>query len=204
MEQIGSRELITQKRIIKLFEKELKYSYVGDWTDRENSNIEETYLRRFLEQTKKYSSAEISSAITQLKRAAGNIAAGLYHANKETYSLLRYGVNVTSSEGYNTAKNSNKGNKKYAHLIDWKNPYANDFQIAEEVTVKGRNTKRPDLVIYVNGIALAVIELKRSTVSVHQGIRQNLDNQSDEFIPQFFLPCNWSLQVMIRKACIMG
>lgn len=177
MEQIGSKEIITQKRIIGLFEKSLKYTNLGNWTDRDNSNIEETYLRKYLKGTQQYSATEISSAISQLKRAAGNIAAGLYHANKEVYGLLRYGVNVSGEVSEN---------KKYVHLIDWKNPLANDFYIAEEVTVKGRNTKRPDLVIYVNGIALAVIELKRSTVSVHHGIRQNLDNQTDEFIPQFF------------------
>lgn len=177
MEQIGSKEIITQRRIIGLFEKSLKYTNLGDWTDRDNSNIEETYLRKYLKGTQQYSATEISSAISQLKRAAGNIAAGLYHANKEVYGLLRYGVNVSGEASEN---------KKYVHLIDWKNPLANDFYIAEEVTVKGRNTKRPDLVIYVNGIALAVIELKRSTVSVHHGIRQNLDNQTDEFIPQFF------------------
>ena len=177
MEQIGSKEIITQKRVIGLFEKSLKYTNLGDWTDRDNSNIEEAYLRKYLKGTQQYSATEISSAISQLKRAAGNIAAGLYHANKEVYGLLRYGVNVSGEASEN---------KKYVHLIDWKNPLANDFYIAEEVTVKGRNTKRPDLVIYVNGIALAVIELKRSTVSVHHGIRQNLDNQTDEFIPQFF------------------
>ena len=62
------------------------------------------------------------------------------------------------------------------HLIDWSDPSANDFAIAEEVTLAGRNIKRPDLVLYVNGIALGVIELKRSTVSVAEGIRQNLAN----------------------------
>lgn len=177
MEQIGSKEIITQMRILGLFEKSLKYANLGDWTDRDNSNIEEAYLRKYLKGTQQYSATEISSAISQLKRAAGNIAAGLYHANKEVYGLLRYGVNVSGEASEN---------KKYVRLIDWKNRLANDFYIAEEVTVKGRNTKRPDLVIYVNGIALAVIELKRSTVSVHHGIRQNLDNQTDEFIPQFF------------------
>jgi type I site-specific deoxyribonuclease, HsdR family len=177
MEQIGSKEIITQKRIVGLFEKSLKYTNLGDWTDRDNSNMEEAYLRKYLKGTQQYSATEISSAISQLKRAAGNIAAGLYHANKEVYSLLRYGVNVSGEASEN---------KKYVHLIDWKNPLANDFYIAEEVTVKGRNTKRPDLVIYVNGIAFAVIELKRSKVSVHHGIRQNLDNQTEEFIPQFF------------------
>jgi type I restriction enzyme R subunit len=177
MEQIGSKEIITQKRIIGLFEKSLKYTHLGDWTDRDNSNIEEAHLRKYLKVTQQYSATEISSAISQLKRAAGNIAASLYHANKEVYGLLRYGVNVSGEASEN---------KKYVHLIDWKNPLANDFYIAEEVTIKGHNTKRPDLVIYVNGIALAVIELKRSTVSVHHGIRQNLDNQTEEFIPQFF------------------
>ena len=71
-------------------------------------------------------------------------------------------------------------------LIDWKNPGSNHFAIAEEVTVAGRNTKRPDLVLYVNGIALGVLELKRSTVSVSEGIRQNIDNQKAEFIQPFF------------------
>jgi len=178
MEQIGSKEIITQKRLLNLFDKQLGYTCLGDWTDRENnSNVEEEYLRKFLTARNLYSSAEINSAINQLKRIAGNISAGLYHANKAVYNLLRYGVNVSAEASEN---------KKYVHLIDWANSFANDFYIAEEVTVKGRNTKRPDIVIYVNGIAFGAIELKRSTLSVHHGIRQNLDNQTDEFIPQFF------------------
>ena len=176
--EIGEREIKTQNRLLYLFDKQLGYTCLGDWTDRENnSNVEEEYLRKFLIARKLYSSAEINSAINQLKRIAGNISAGLYHANKAVYNLLRYGVNVSAEASEN---------KKYVHLIDWANPLANDFYVAEEVTVKGRNTKRPDIVIYVNGIALGAIELKRSTLSVHHGIRQNLDNQTDEFIPQFF------------------
>ena len=52
-------------------------------------------------------------------------------------------------------------------------------------------TKRPDVVLYVNGIALAVLELKRSTVSVAEGIRQNLDNQKKELIQPFFSTLQW-------------
>ena len=52
-------------------------------------------------------------------------------------------------------------------------------------------TKRPDVVLYVNDIALAVLELKRSTVSVAEGIRQNLDNQKKEFIQPFFSTLQW-------------
>jgi len=57
---------------------------------------------------------------------------------------------------------------------------------AEEVSIQGENKKRPDVVLYVNGIALGVIELKRSSVSVAEGIRQNLDNQKKTFIRDFF------------------
>ncbi len=95
--------------------------------------------------------------------------------------MLRYGVNVQPDIGQN---------KKTIQLIDWKNPQNNDFAIAEEVTIKGIHKKRPDIVIYVNGIALGVIELKRSTVSISEGIRQNLDNQKHIFIKPFLLRFN--------------
>ncbi|NRT56444.1 type I restriction endonuclease [Sphaerotilus uruguayifluvii] len=97
------------------------------------------------------------------------------------YELLRYGVKVRPDAGEQT---------RDVWLIDWKHPERNHFGIAEEVTVKPHDprahTKRPDLVLYVNGIALAMIELKRSTVSVSEGIRQNLDNQKPKFIEGFF------------------
>ena len=101
----------------------------------------------------------------------------LYGANLKVYEQLRYGVPVQAREGEH---------HQTVWLIDWKNPDNNHFGIAEEVTVVGENTKRPDIVLYVNGIALGVLELKRSTVSVSEGIRQNLDNQRREFIPSFF------------------
>ncbi|GAA7426727.1 HsdR family type I site-specific deoxyribonuclease [Helicobacter pylori] len=71
-------------------------------------------------------------------------------------------------------------------LIDWKDVSENEFSVAEEVSVKGPNPKRPDVVLYVNGIALGVLELKKSSVSVESAIRQNLDNQKKEFIGDFF------------------
>ena len=81
-------------------------------------------------------------------------------------------------------------NKMIVPLIDWKHPERNHFGIAEEITVLAANAKasnkRPDIVLYVNGIALGILELKRSTISVSEGIRQNLDNQTKEFIQPFF------------------
>ncbi|WP_282109542.1 type I restriction endonuclease [Shewanella algicola] len=71
-------------------------------------------------------------------------------------------------------------------MIDWQNPEANDFAIAEGVTVKGELKKRLVIVLYVNGISLGVIELKRSSVSVSEGISQNLDNQKKPLFKTFF------------------
>jgi type I site-specific restriction-modification system R (restriction) subunit len=56
----------------------------------------------------------------------------------------------------------------------------------EEVTIKEKSERRPDPVVYINGIAVAVIKLKKSTVSVSQGIRQNLSNQHEHFNRPFF------------------
>src|SRR5690606_33737611 len=62
----------------------------------------------------------------------------------------------------------------------------NDFGIVEEVTLRGGHERRPDLVLYVNGIALAVIELKNSRISIGEGIRQLLSNQTPQFNADFF------------------
>jgi type I restriction enzyme R subunit len=177
MAHIGEIERKTQNRLMGLFKDRLKYTYLGSWEERENNrNIEEELLQKHLE-GKGYTGQEIAMAIRKLKEAASNLNSGLYNANKEVYRLLRYGVNIKPEMGQNT---------KNVHLIDWKNPLANDFYIAEEVSIKGCATKRTDIVVYVNGIALAVMELKRSTVSVSEGIRQNWDSQRPEFIMPFF------------------
>lgn len=72
------------------------------------------------------------------------------------------------------------------HLIDWGNPGKNDFALAEEVTLKGGFERRPDIVLYINGIAIAVIELKRSSVELADGVRQLITNQEEIFNKGFF------------------
>lgn len=178
MSNVGQRERITQNRIVQFFQTDLGYRYLGDWQDRvNNKNIEVEILVDWL--TKRgVSEALINRTIRQLDAAAA-LGEGkkLYYANKEVYRLLRYGVKDKEGAGHQN---------ETVWLIDWHNPEANDFAIAEEVSIKGENKKRPDIVLYVNGIALGVIELKRSSVSVSEGIRQNLDNQKKDFIRNFF------------------
>lgn len=178
MSKVGAKEHVTQKRIINLFKDHLKYSYLGDFTDRSNNtNIEVEILTNFLKK-RGINDKLIELALGQLnKTSAIGDSQNLYDANNKVYQLLRYGVKVRGSisQQYQTV-----------WLIDWDNPENNDFAIAEEVTVKGYNTKRPDIVIYINGIAIGVIELKRSIVSVSEGIRQNLASQEKKFIRDFF------------------
>lgn len=191
---IGAKECVTQNRLIGLFKNVLKYTYLGNWETREgNANIEETLLTAYLSR-RGYTDKEIRSAIAKFKQAANSLGGGLYNANKEVYTLLRYGVNVQAEV---TEK------KKMVHLIDWANPMENDFQIAEEVTIQGESDRRPDLVVYVNGIALAVIELKRSTVSAHEGIRQNIRNHRTVIFLDSSRPYSYFLRVTILRDCTM-
>lgn len=175
---VGQRERDTQNRVVEFFQKELNYAYLGDWQDREsNRNIEPTYLRAWLT-AQGVDAVLIEKAIRHLDAAAA-LGEGkkLFDANKEVYRLLRYGVKEKTGAGEV---------KQTIWLIDWKNPENNHFAIAEEVSVKGENKKRPDIVLYINGIALGVLELKRSSVSFSEGVRQNLDNQKKDFIRNFF------------------
>jgi len=177
MTPIGDIERTTQKRVIQLFQTELGYEYLGNWEEREgNSNIEEELLTKFLLR-KGYSSVQISKAIFTLKSTATTFDKSLYTTNKNVYQLLRYGVKVKAEAGENY---------ETVHLFNWEKFQDNDFAIAEEVTIKGNRTKRPDIVLYVNGIALGVLELKRSIVSINEGIRQSIVNQQDDFIQPFF------------------
>jgi type I restriction enzyme R subunit len=177
MMSIGQRERATQNRVVALLRDTLGYRYLGNLEDRPNNrNIEENLLRTFLKE-RKVKETLINKALYEINKVAGDQSKSLYDVNKAVYDLLRYGVKVKADVGENT---------ETVWLVDWKNSLNNHFAIAEEVTVNGQHTKRPDIVLYVNGVALALLELKRSTVSVSEGIRQNLDNQKREFIERFF------------------
>ncbi|PRY73220.1 type I restriction endonuclease subunit R [Halomonas ventosae] len=183
MSNVGQRERLTQQQVLRFFQDELGYRYLGDWKDRAgNRNIEEKLLRDWLVR-QGHEERVINRALRELDQAAAiSGSQTLYDANRAVYEKLRYGVHVKPSVQEQTVT---------VWLIDWANPENNDFAVAEEVTVAGANTKRPDVVLYVNGIALGVLELKRATVAVAEGIRQSLDNQKQDFIQPFFATVQW-------------
>ncbi|GAA7935977.1 HsdR family type I site-specific deoxyribonuclease [Helicobacter pylori] len=162
-----------QKQVIETF-KSMGYAYLGDLTKSDNENINKESLKAWLVKNQKINHERWQRIEHEIHKALKN---DLYEANQTFYKLLIYGVRTKISQNEPT---------QTSWLIDWKDVSKNGFSVAEEVSVKGQNMKRPDMVLYVNGIALGVLELKNSSVSVESAIRQNLDNQKKEFIRDFF------------------
>ncbi|MDB9845791.1 HsdR family type I site-specific deoxyribonuclease [Acidimicrobiales bacterium] len=178
MSDVGQVERKTQDRVVRLFREELGYEYGGNLQDApENSNLNVQMFEMNLE-ARGHGTVQISKAVDRLKSDA-SLGGGrdLYEANQDVYRLLRHGIKIKTGVGEQT---------ETIWPIDWKNPGANDFVVAEEVTIRGQHNKRPDVVLYINGIAIAVIELKRSKVAVSEGIRQTIGNQRSDFIRSFF------------------
>lgn len=181
-QRITHDERETQNKAVALLRSVLKYEYLGNLSDTENANIRVDDLRKFLIEKQGCTESMADEAITKLRDAAAcSQYRDLYNKGLEVYKLLRNGVSV--SQGFNEVNTT-------VNFINWDDWSQNTFAIAEEVTVKrvteDLKHRRPDLVVYVNGIALVVIELKKMSVSVANAIRQNRRNQEDGEICHFF------------------
>ncbi len=183
-ERITKSEREVQNRIVRLVQQvHEQYQYAGNLEQQENTNIREGVLKEFLTEKQGLTDLQADETTRKLKKAAYcGSASELYNANKETYRLLTSRTQVKEKEAGRLSRQT--------QFIDWEHPERNIFEIAEEVTVK-RNIedarhRRPDIVVYVNGIALVVLELKRDDVSVSDAIRQNIRNQEDGEIAPFF------------------
>lgn len=176
-----STEFEAQKRLIKeCLVNQLGYEFIGELRDLANTPVREDDLRAYLI-NRGYPANAVTQAVKALVDLTQNRGLSLYDANKQIYSLLRYGYKYRDAVDHK---------HKTLHYIDWKHPELNRFALAEEVTVRYTSgpakSKRPDIVLYINGIAVAMFELKKSSVEASQGIRQLITNQKPEYISGFF------------------
>jgi type I restriction enzyme, R subunit len=133
-----------------------------------------------------FSEANIQGAVRQLKEEPYD---GLVRTNEKIYELLTLGTSLTQTLGGDTRSFS-------LHYIDWKHPENNLYHVTDEFIVERRRseqTRRPDVVLFVNGIPLVIMECKRPDKvgsarekSVFVGIMQHIRNQKDDQIPHLF------------------
>ena len=171
-------EKATQKRVLNQLNLELGWHYLGNWQYRTgNAPVERALLTDYL-LGRGYKPDVAAAAVEKLVRLTQDQARELYPINQDVYKLLRYGTQIKPGPGRPDVD---------VNFIDWEHYQLNDFACAEEVSVQGEtNRKRPDVVLYVNGIALGVIELKSITVPLEEAIRQLYGNHKELYIKHFF------------------
>ncbi len=128
-----------------------------------------------------FSEKNIEQAILDIDE---DLTDGLIKTNEKIYDSLIYG------KSYPEKLNGVDGTKSFnINYIDWEHPENNVFHVVEEFTVERENGKghiRPDIVLFINGIPFGVIECKKASISVNQGIEQMIRNQSQDYAPHLF------------------
>lgn len=173
------KEKKVQQRVLRWLIEELGYISLGNLTGENNTPVKEQLLIANLKK-RGYSDDVITRAVNELVIKTKNQTNSLYQMNREIYTFLRYGFQGVKD---------NQNNRITVHYIAWDNLEKNDFYVAEEVSVlkyDGKTKKRSDIVLYINGIAVGIFELKKSSVNCGEGIRQQLTNQKKENIQNFF------------------
>jgi len=135
-----------------------------------------------------FSDANIREAINRLVNEPFQ---SLTLSNERIYELLTLGTSLTQTI---------HGDRKSHSLryIDWQHPEANVYHVSDEFSMEKRGsheTRRPDIVLFVNGIPLAVVECKRPDLELESGekavaeaVSQMLRNQGEGEIPHLFVP----------------
>ncbi len=131
-----------------------------------------------------FSAESVTRAIRELD---ASLLQGLLMASKDVYNHLTSGISV---EEKLYIDNNNLGIQSFdLQYIDFEHPENNKWQVTEEFSVErtdGVSYARPDIVLLCNGIPLVVIENKKSSVDVKEGVNQNVRNMKPDYIPQLF------------------
>ncbi len=191
------KELKIQKDVISLL-KNLSYKYLSpeETENLRGNNLRESLLKPILREQlmkinsyeykgkeKKFSPEKIEKFIEVLEIPMNE---GLITVNQKIYDSLILGESMEELQ--------EDGNKMSFQMkfIDWENPKNNIFHVTEEFSLEKNSfletesTCRPDIVLFINGIPLGVIELKSCLVNTDEGISQMIRNQSKEYADYFF------------------
>ncbi|MFT4099815.1 MAG: HsdR family type I site-specific deoxyribonuclease [Burkholderiaceae bacterium] len=162
----STREVLLKTRLIEVLQTR-RFEYKGEWFPLSPSGIDQI-LRQV---------------------QAVNLTEGLLSANERVYQMLTLGVTVTEFMP------DGKKHQPTIALVDWHDAAANRWDVTEELEVlstHGTHHRVPDVVAYVNGLPLVVIEAKRPDAThagqamIDEGISQQLRNQRPDEIPQLF------------------
>src|SRR6185437_4507570 len=190
-------EKYLQQDVIRLLIR-LGYTFIGREGNVElrNNRFNEVILKDILlEQLQKINSFEYRGV--KYPFSAKNISRAVEELNyplNEGLSVANQKITDKLILGTSYDEELSDGNRKSFSLryIDFDNLQNNVFHVTEEFTVSRQitnesdKTRRPDLVLFINGIPFAVIELKKSSVEASQGVLQILNNQKDGEIPHLF------------------
>ena len=184
-----------QDRVISFLQK-MGYEYVSrSEAEQKRGSLSKVIftdeLIRFLKkQTYKFKNYELNFSGESIQRAVNALDAsllqGLAMASKEIYNLLTLGISVEESVVID--KDVPVRQSFDLSYIDFEHPANNIWQVTEEFSVERSNGQyaRPDVVIMVNGIPLVVIECKKSSVDVKEGVLQNVRNMGPDYISHLF------------------
>lgn len=145
-----------------------------------------------------FTEGAIQTAITELTNPVDD---GLVRTNEKIWDLLRLGKSIPQTVDGNRQSFT-------VRYIDWDNPINNVYHVAEEFEVEASGTtetRRPDLVCFVNGIPFIVIECKPSSLPggknpIEEAISQHLRNQSTNEIPRLYHYAQLLLSLAITDA----
>lgn len=182
----------SQDRALRVLEK-LGYEYIpraDAEKKRGNCNrvLFEDEMQKFMDKTQRYphkdekrsfSGGSIGKAIRDFDITLNN---GLSMTNKQIYDLICAGKSLEEELPDGSMQSFD------INYIDFDNPDNNIFQVTDEFEVERPDGKfaRPDIIVLVNGIPLVVIECKKSSVDVMEGVKQNIRNWQPDYIQQLF------------------
>ena len=134
------------------------------------------------------SAAVLADAEQELTKSRAHLS--LFEANQAITKLLR--------EGHDVPTTNPKGDfvKERVRFVDFTNPAANHFCVVQQLTIRGKATRRPDLIVYINGLPMVFVELKNAIESTQQAYTKNLTDYKRD-IPALF---HYNLVVVLSNS----